>query len=397
MKILRDRSTSLMKSTIGTAGLFELRSSSWQKPIMKTADSLGVAFGTNTGSRSRNEDRFVVARVNTCIGRKFSVALVCDGVGGSEMGDAAAALAIAAFLEKLAATDTNVEINQLLVELIKYADVKVREEFNGRGATTLSVILISSEGEIAASNIGDSRIYAWSPGTHLDQISVDDTIENELKNFLMPDDAALAFHHMRGGLSQAIGEIGRDENDLRITALDANQFSHGVILATDGAWKSDELAFNLVAINAENPQDAVRRIISLSAWTGAVDNVSLVAIGDLRKFANGDDFPPNYGPSKATLVGWFGENKIFISENFAKPRPLKKNTLIESHYTNDEALKVSVRRQLRKKQKDLNLSSSSIDDDRQLSFSEKSENNERPLHERVSIEVSTDERSSKDK
>lgn len=382
----------MLKSSIGTAAFTELISSAWQKPTLKSIDTFDTAFGTNIGSRSRNEDRIAVARVKTSSGEQFAAAIVCDGVGGTQMGDIAAALAIATFLESLTNVASIARIDSLLVNIIKKCDRVVREELDGRGATTLSALLVSQDGRVAASNVGDSRIYAWTPGDKLAQISVDDTIENELKNLAVPDQTALAFHHMRGGLSQAIGEIGRTEEELRVVPLAETHFKHGALLATDGAWKSDELAFNLVAIHATNAHDVVRRVISLSAWTGAVDNVSIIAIEDLHKFATTiEDYEYSGELNRATLTAWFRDHKLVVTEQFNKPRTAKRPNVAD----NLNVVSHGARRvQPRKKKKGVDEMKSNA---QQLVLADEVEHLRRPLNERAPIEVSTDENSSNDK
>lgn len=382
-----------MKTALGRALLDQMLSAAWENPALKTIEGIGVAFGTHTGSRrSRNEDRVAVAQVTTSGGQRFAVAIVCDGVGGSEMGDKAATFAIASFLEVLAALKEKTPIDELLIDLVKRTDEAVRVELQGRGTTTLTVLLASADGQTAAANIGDSRIFSWRPGNELAQISIDDTIENELKRLPIQDSSALDFHRLRGGLSQAIGEGGRTTNELRVNILDASRLMGGTILATDGAWKSDDLGFTLIAVHATTAADAMRRILSLSAWTGGVDNVSVIAIEDIRKFAQRSDHLQNqdFGPA---ITAWICDTKFVAVDSRPKQSVLRRTEdgARDTHITEPPVKREHRKGQNRRKVKPVDTPK----EPRQLDLTSEAEKSERPIIERPKIEISTEEDSNK--
>ncbi|WP_081798205.1 PP2C family serine/threonine-protein phosphatase [Pseudomonas sp. RL] len=305
-------------SQIGQDLFCEMGRASWNAmPPIAIAD-LSVAIGTNLGLvRSRNEDRVAVAQVSAADGETYFVVLVCDGVGGTEMGDAAASLAITIFLEELTHNRSKRNLSTLLRLIVKRVDERVREGLRGKGATTLSVFIATGHGEKAAANIGDSRIYAWSPlNDRLVQISRDDTIENELSE-LSKNPLALQFRGLGGSLSQAIGEDGRAANDLRITILDSEYLSEGIILATDGAWKGSEDGFNAVLKKAPSSTAAVNRIMSLSNWAGGLDNASIVVVERIRDAI--ENIPP-VEPGLLKLHVWLGNVKIVLSASESAAR-----------------------------------------------------------------------------
>lgn len=308
---------SAVKGAIGRELLSELWAAPWDRPQLKTIDELGVAHGTSTGTqRSRNEDRVAIARVTSLNQEQFAVALVCDGVGGSEMGDVAATLAIATFIDELTRVDTFLPLSNLLIELIRKMDYTVQSVLGGRGTTTASIVLASSTGQFVAANVGDSRIYSWKPNSsRLQQVSVDDTIENELLNLNIKDASALDARGLRGRLSQAIGEAGRAQNDLRIVVLEKGKFEEGgMILATDGAWKAVEEGFRSLALHATSATEAMRRVITFSAWTGGIDNVSIVAIEDILKFAKIEGDPVRQVSTASRATVWICDNKFIICD-----------------------------------------------------------------------------------
>jgi serine/threonine protein phosphatase PrpC len=307
-------------SAIGRDLFTEICHAEWNVPSTRTIETLGIALGTHPGSRRpRNEDRAVVAHVTSVSGERFTVALVCDGVGGSEMGDMAATVAVATCIADLAETQHTIRLNSLLPRLIRNMDDAVRRALNGKGATTVSILLTSSTGDIASANIGDSRVFSWTKGERsFQQVSVDDTLENELRNIPGKDLSALNARGIQGSLSQALGEIGRSASDLRVVVFGRNNFSQGVVLASDGAWKAATDGFNATALNAPSALDLVRRVITSALWTGGVDNVSVIAIQDIEQLMRSpaEASPLNYGRSRITA--WFADTKVVIRDIYER-------------------------------------------------------------------------------
>lgn len=282
----------------------------WAKVAIRGVEELATAVGSSPGlKRSRNEDRAVIAEVFSEGGDRYRVAIVCDGVGGSEMGDAAATLATSAFLGRLQNTFGRRPLESLLVELVNYTDDTVSGELHGKGSTTMSVIIATENGDVAAANIGDSRIFSWEPGKKLIQVSTDDTMENEFRNLPIKDPSVLDAKGLRGTLSQAIGDMGQVADRLRVATLSKHLFPAGALLATDGIWKGNDQTFIAIAQNAGNGVDVARRAISVATWSGGLDNASIIAIEDLATFAKS-------GSSRSSRGGgvrlWINDTKIVI-------------------------------------------------------------------------------------
>jgi hypothetical protein len=236
------------------------------------------------------------------------------------MGDAAANIAVSACLECLANTRGNPTLGVVLVDLFKHMDDAVRASLNGRGTTTASVVLGTSSGLLVAANVGDSRIFSWNKETHsVRQVSVDDTIENELKRFVSRDSSMLDARGIRGSLSQALGEPGRSSEELRVTLLRKDEFQPGgIFVATDGAWKANEEAFNQILCNAASGFDAVKRVLTFAVWAGGGDNASAVAIEDIASFTK----RPDSTPARGGLTAWFAESKVVAIDITHESRPV---------------------------------------------------------------------------
>ena len=295
-------------------------------------EELGLAMATHVGhKRERNEDRIAVARITAPDMETYTVALVCDGVGGSEAGDQAAALAIASIICDLALQQQSYpSLRDLALLLVRRADDLVRKDLQGRGATTLVMLLATASGDLVGVSVGDSRAYSWDPRINqLFQISTDDTFENELKG--LPDQGAglIKARRLQGRLSQAIGESGRSADDLRIQTFPKEDFSPGAVLGSDGLWRAAK-DFEALVGNSPTPTDAVRRAIVLANWVGGVDNSSMIAISDVERLCGGSQGRPPTGRRQKEIELWLSSSKVkiltgnWINESKAAPQRAKQ-------------------------------------------------------------------------
>lgn len=276
-------------------------------------DELGLAMATHPGyKRNRNEDRIAVARISAPNAETYTVALVCDGVGGSESGDQAAALAISSIVADLAQQNALPSLKELVDTLVRRADEHVRRELQGRGATTLVMLLTTASGHFVCANVGDSRAYSWESNSNkITQITTDDTIENELKDIPGNPEALIKARGLQGRLSQALGESGRDAHELRIQTYTKDSFHHGALLGTDGLWRAAH-DFEITVANATTPIDAVRRAIALANWVGGVDNASVIAINDVDLLCNGQLAQDTANRWQMGITLWCSSTKVKI-------------------------------------------------------------------------------------
>lgn len=274
-------------------------------------DELGVAMATHLGSkRDRNEDRIAVARIVAPNAEIYTVALVCDGVGGSESGDQAASLAITSIIVDLAKQRGRTHLEELAIALIRGADDLVRKELYGRGATTLVMLLGSSRGQFVCANVGDSRAYRWDQDlSKLHQVTIDDTIENELKDLPGNPTALINARGLQGRLSQAIGESGRTAQDLRVQVYSKEHFPRGIALGSDGLWRVAK-DFEASVANAGSPTDAVRRAVALANWVGGIDNASMIAVRDAELFCRSRPLQGVSGVSQPQITLWLSSSKV---------------------------------------------------------------------------------------
>jgi len=375
-----------MNSSFAEELLFQIRHAPWSSPGIKSLDDFGVSVGGNIGAvRKRNEDRAIVASVGGYSGEQYSVAIVCDGVGGSEMGDEAANLAICTFLECLVRDESAAHMNNFLTSIVRRVDDRVRDVLNGRGTTTLSALIVNSNGQISATNVGDSRIYAWEPGgSLLKQVSTDDSMENELRGLSIKDSSILGVKGLRGRLSQAIGEAQRSSGDLRVVIFDNADFSaKGAVLASDGAWKGSEEGFRAILKFGTNANDTVKRLFAFATWTGGIDNISMVAIEDFKSFAELGAGSKLNDRRNSSISVWMCDTKVVL--NAGQNR--KQNYLKSSSDATDLGKKLVVKG----KKRNLNKASKSLEPIRDIQPSLIEPETEKGKKSKLKVEVTIDE------
>lgn len=309
---LLSRPTALLAAVHG-----ELAGQDWSQAAQISINELGLVMGTHAGlKRERNEDRVAAARVRALNGEVYTVAVLCDGVGGSQAGDRAAEYAIASVVVQLASQRDRPGLKELATSLVKGADSHVRAVLDGRGATTLVLLLAVSSGLLVCASVGDSRAYRWDVGgsSTMEQVTIDDTIENELKKLPGDHAALLKERGLQGRLSQAVGEEGRSVDELRVQIFTRERFAnHGVVLGSDGLWRAAR-DFMSVACNASSPIDLVRRVLTLANWVGGIDNASVVAIKDLDHFCRPQNHSQALSPdADHWIVLWTPHLKVKIA------------------------------------------------------------------------------------
>lgn len=265
----------------------------------------GAAIGSSVGLvRKRNEDCCLVARASYAHGGRanFTIAMVCDGIGGMSQGREAAILAASAFTANLFCAPA-IGCEERLSQAIAYANAQVYRRLHGDGGTTLSAVISSHDGAMFC-HVGDSRIYGVMPDRALEQLSRDDTINALLKR---QEGEAEAPKDSR--LLQFVG-MG-DEMEAQIAAVPGH--CRSVLLTSDGAHDVPHSIFQQVVSAAAGGSDLIRKLLTLADMTGGRDNASaiLLSIG-----------------SEAELYDESGENELLA---------ILPNDTLAIHITGSEA------------------------------------------------------------
>ena len=255
-------------------------------------DSLAACVGTALGNiRGENQDRAAIVRFTSeRQSRSFLLFAVCDGLGGMQDGARCARLALAEVVSVLVRYD-GPDSKVRLLHAVSSANTLLTNEYRGRGGTTLSAVLVAANGQAWGANVGDSRIYQYTPNRKCKQISVDDTIAGQIQYLRGLSSMEIDRTHFSDHLAQYIG-IG-EELEPHSFEIDISTLESHYLLTSDGAHGAVSSALTGLAIHAPSSAELVRRILHLSKWTGGYDNASAVAFGPIPKIALSVERPLN--------------------------------------------------------------------------------------------------------
>jgi serine/threonine protein phosphatase PrpC len=149
------------------------------------------------------------------------------------------------------------------------ANEDVYRRFGGRGGATLSSVAVSSDGEMAGVNVGDSRIYGLLEDNQLIQFSNDDTLGNVLSDIAVPSAVGRL-----GELLQFVG-LGKGIVPHRINLNGLPSPLKCLFLTSDGAHGLHEQVFEELIKNAPGIVEIAKRLTALAEWTGGKDNATV--------------------------------------------------------------------------------------------------------------------------
>jgi serine/threonine protein phosphatase PrpC len=262
---------------------------------------LDIAAWTTTGMvRTGNEDAFallhgVEARQDDL--HEYAVIVLCDGMGGYEAGEVAAALATSEARKYLLrqpqfaalagqeppAEPVNVKATQdVLRDALRHAnrEVYAAARIPGKGrrgmGCTAEAVYVDARNVIVG-HVGDSRTYHLHRG-RLVQLTRDQTLVNRLVELgqLTADEAEN--HPRKNELQQAIG----GQPDV-VPGLSAGKLQRGdwVLVCSDGLSNHithQELEKMLTREAAYSAEEAARRLLNLVNLRGATDNATIVVV-----------------------------------------------------------------------------------------------------------------------
>jgi serine/threonine protein phosphatase PrpC/serine/threonine protein kinase len=276
---------------------------------------LEVASWTSAGIvRTNNEDAYAVLHASETrqddVGEAVLV-ILCDGMGGYEAGEVAAALAIQSLRQQLIqlkpfdvvagaspfVTDPLTQMGKLgghtghrpSIESIQQAICKALKEANRqvflaarapgtrrRGMGCTAEVVYIDGWNVVVGHVGDSRTYHLHEGK-LVQLTRDQTLVNRLVELgsLTPQEAET--HPRRNELQQAIGGQPDVEPGLYHGKMSAGDW---VVVCSDGL--TSHVTVNdlqhMLQSEATSAQAAARRLVNLALIEGATDNVTVVVV-----------------------------------------------------------------------------------------------------------------------
>jgi protein phosphatase len=255
----------------------------------KALPSVEIAGVTDVGRlRRRNEDAI---DWDTRLG----VAMVADGMGGSQGGDIAATTALRSIKDDLRRALADSERHgerarsrevraSLVVELVRRANQGVRKsaardrQLDGMG-TTLVMALLGPD-FLTAAHVGDSRLYRLRD-SRLERLTEDHSMVQEMVGRGQMNARQAATSRHRNVITRALG-IAQDVSvDVAHHAIRPGDI---FMLCTDGLTNmvpEAELGAALVA-HAHSLEVAARNAVNIANARGGRDNVSVLLMRILR-------------------------------------------------------------------------------------------------------------------
>ena len=252
-----------------------------------------ISYASNKGNvRTRNEDDLYIdglgsrARENmsgdrTLFSSDSYVFAVCDGMGGEQFGDEAAAIASdtiahhSAELREAPPDQLHDAVNELATEANnRITGMVYAKRATLSGSTLVLAVLHNSTAYIF--NLGDSRAYYYSGG-NIKQITYDHTVANQkLKaNILTEEEAKSSSDSHR-----LTSFLGVDDRWVGIKAQAYEPFdisSGALLLCTDGLFDmctDEEIALTMVG----DEEGCAQRLVDKAIDKGGRDNITCIVI-----------------------------------------------------------------------------------------------------------------------
>lgn len=221
------------------------------------------------------------------------VFVVADGMGGHDRGDIASALVIEEF-SRLAAdgfdAQRGAEAVAATLEAVQDRILAYDAEQRASGAppsfsagtTAVVALLVEQDGEPLwlLANVGDSRIYRVTD-RHLEQVSVDHSVVQELIDTGQITAAAAAVHPSRNVITRALGGSAlpggvSGEADFFLLPLSS---AERLLLCSDGVsgmLTDDRIA--AILAECDDPRDAADKVVAAAVAAGGHDNATAVVV-----------------------------------------------------------------------------------------------------------------------
>lgn len=218
--------------------------------------------------RRENQDNFWVSRLDVD-GKEVGVLCMCDGMGGLDSGERASHIVVDAVREYF---KTSIDIVGLC-EVLRNKNREIMqiavEENSSRGlGTTCTVAVLNPNGVCRVLHVGDSRLYKWTSGGGVTQITTDHSALQKY-GITMENNPEL-FRKYKNKLTRCIGI----KDDIRLD-LYVEKFQDGdkFLVCSDGFWHF----FNPEDLGSNRIED-LRARVDECIQSGETDNISVAVI-----------------------------------------------------------------------------------------------------------------------
>ena len=228
--------------------------------------------------RRENQDAYDIRVISG-----YTLALVCDGMGGTMGGKWASALAVETFSREMEKTLKEGMTSQQLTQVLSYSAALANEAvhriaqqdpaYQNMGTTMVAVV--ASETMLQVLNVGDSRAYHISRGG-IRQITKDHSVVEDLVESGNITHEQARNHPQRNLITKALGPEAAVQPDCFEVHWKQGDF---VLLCSDGLVNTvsdQEILFEVIH-NGE-PDTCLERLLAISRQRGAPDNVTAVLL-----------------------------------------------------------------------------------------------------------------------
>lgn len=233
---------------------------------------------TDTGGRSRNEDRLLAKSL-----KGLHLLAVADGLGGHAAGEVASSVALVEVEESLKTNLGGGDMLNAMKEAISKANREIcllsRENPAYAGMSTTLVMALVRQGKVVIANVGDSRAYQVS-GSRIRRITKDHSVvQGLIEQGLIIEKEAL-HHPERSTLTRALGlepEVEMDAYDIQLLPGDI------LLLCSDGLTDSlgDEEIRQVIGSSGKL-DEACAKLIRQARENGGRDNISVILSREKR-------------------------------------------------------------------------------------------------------------------
>ena len=203
------------------------------------------------------------------------VVAVADGVSNSELPDQAAAAAIRAVKEYPAKEST-----RGLIELIDMAHQQVAAiETTATGSQSPASTLVSAElteTQVHIVSVGDSRAYLYDDG-QLTQLTVDDTVAEEMVTSGLLDPKDRGAHPMSNALTKAIGRTSAQDVTPAVKSFAPAQ-DQVLLLCSDGVYAGLDESDLGALIESAATDDLATYLVQAAVERKVNDDITAVTV-----------------------------------------------------------------------------------------------------------------------
>lgn len=234
---------------------------------------------TDTGLvREENQDAYAVWQSGD-----YTVAVVCDGMGGTSGGQVASRIAVETYQAELTGAMQEgmsfAQISQAVLYSTARANAEIRRkamaspEYENMGTTLVGAVCRG--GECLVCNIGDSRAYRIT-AEGIEQVSKDHSVVENMVERGEITAAEARKHPDRNLITRALGPDEKAKVDVFSVTCSAGEF---LLLCTDGLINTvsdQEILFE--TIHAGDVDGCLERLLELAQKRGAPDNLTAVLL-----------------------------------------------------------------------------------------------------------------------